>query len=89
MYARAQLSRIAASVVALVPMAVAAGAGAWQFHGPDTADHDHYTGFDGFAVSAVSPDVPPMSPKARVSLPANEPYPASTASIERVRKVEN
>jgi hypothetical protein len=88
-YTRAHLSRIAGSVVALVSRAGAAGAGAWRFHGPDTADHDHYTGFDGFAVSAVSPDVPPMSPKARASLPADEPHPASTASIERVRKVEN
>jgi hypothetical protein len=88
-YTRAQLSRIAASVVALVPTAVAAGAGAWRFHGPDTADHDHYTGFDGFAVSAVSPDVPSMSPKAGASLPADEPHMASTASIERIRKVEN
>ena len=70
-------------------MVVAAGAGAWRFHGPDTADRDHYAGFDGFAVSAVSPGVPPMSPKAPASLPADEPHPASTASIERVRKVEN
>lgn len=89
MYTRAHLSRIAASVVAPVPRAGAAGAGAWRFHGPDTADHDHYASFDGFAVSAVSPEVPPMSPKARASLPADEPHPASTASIERVRKVEN
>jgi hypothetical protein len=30
-----------------------------------------------------------MSPKARANLPADEPRPASAASVERVRKVEN
>ena len=90
MYSRAHLSRIASPRCRAVFNGGRSGRGrVANSTAADTADHDHYTGFDGFAVSAVSPDVPPMSLKARASLPADEPHPASTASIERVRKVEN
>ena len=89
MYTRAHLSRIAVPVVALGSMAVATGANAWGFRGADTVNHDQYAGFDGFAVSAVSPDVPPMSLKARAGLSADEAHAASAAPIERIREVEN
>ncbi|MEO6783097.1 MAG: hypothetical protein ABI407_16850 [Bradyrhizobium sp.] len=89
MSSRAHLSRIVAPVVALCSMAAAAGTDAWEFRGADTANHHQYAGFDGFAEPAVSPDVPPMSLKARAGLSADESHPASAAPIERIRKVEN
>jgi hypothetical protein len=80
-------------------MAVAAGAGAWEFRAANAADQRQdpcfqnpgfqNPNFNGFAEPAVSPDAPPMSLKARAGRSADEAHPVSTAPIERIRKVEN
>ena len=88
MYSRAQLSRIVTPVVALCSMAVAAGAGAWEFRAAYTADHDLYAGRIALAEPTVRVEVPMMSLVAWARLSDDEPDRLSAAPIKRIRKVE-
>ena len=88
MYTRAHLSRTAVLAVAVVFVTTPAGADAWGFRGVH-CNHDHLADFDGLFELVMSSDQPTMSLEVRAGLSADEPDPASAASIERIRKVEH
>lgn len=88
MYSRAHLSRIVTPVVAPCSMAVAAGAGAWEFRAANTADHDLYAGHTTLAEPTVRVEVPMMLLVGWARLSDDEPDRLSAAPIKRIRRVE-